>query len=229
MYRFERKFCSNKIDELISTERYIKYFSCLSFKKPYKNRVINNIYFDDFSNSSFYENSDGLLIKNKVRLRWYDDSIDNVRFEIKSKNGDFGSKKIWKLKLNINYNQLIQLLNDYNLFINFMKKVKADKNLILILIRMRPVSFNSYHRSYYEDLNYKIRMTIDSSLIFKNWRFGISDFEHKLPGLKIFEFKYSSYDLNSINAYKSFIKKIPIRLTKFSKFAYSSYSEELVL
>lgn len=225
LYRLERKFNTNIFEELISVERYIVLNNFLNFRKPYKSRIINNVYFDDSASSSFYENNDGLLIKKKIRLRWYDDNVNSLRFEIKSKNGDYGDKKVFKIKLNeMKYKNLFFLLKNYNLFLKFINKLEIEPEIKYIFKFINPVSFNNYHRDYYIDLYEKVRMTIDSDLIFKNWRGGVNDFSHNLPQLKVFEFKYSSKDYKSIHLYEAFIKQFPLRISKFSKFSYSSYS-----
>lgn len=225
MYRLERKFNSNKFDELISVERYLILNRFLNFRKSFKPRLINNVYFDDFSNSSFYENSDGLLIKKKIRLRWYDDNLNSLRLEIKSKNGDYGSKKVWKIKLKeMSYKSLILLLKNYNVFLKYVNKSEIEPEIKYIFSLIKPVSFNNYNREYFIDLHKKIRMTIDSDLIFKNWRLGVNEFSHNLPSLKVFEFKYLHNDFKSVHLYEAFIKQFPLKISKFSKFAYSSYS-----
>jgi hypothetical protein len=228
LYRFERKFHAHKFEELMSIDSYILSNNFIVFQKPFKSRLINNVYFDDFENSSLYENTDGLLMKKKIRLRWYDDNLRSLRFEIKGKNGDYGSKKVWKIKLKkMDYKTLISLLKDYDLFLKFLNKLDVDPGLKYIFNCINPVSFNNYHREYFIDLYEKVRMTIDSNLIFKNWRAGINDLNHDLPQLKVFEFKYSSDDYKSSQLFEAFIKQFPVKISKFSKFAYSSYSEEL--
>ena len=223
--RLERKFNTIKFDELISVDRYLILNTFLNFRKPFKSRIVNNVYFDDFSNSSFYENSDGLLKKKKIRLRWYDDNLNSIRIEIKSKNCDYGSKKVWKIKLrDMNYEYLILLLKNYNLFLKYINKLQIEPELKYIFSCVKPVSFNNYNREYFIDFHEKVRMTIDSDLIFKNWRLGINEFSHNLPSLKVFEFKYLHNDFKSLQLYEAFIKQFPLKISKFSKFAYSSYS-----
>ncbi len=63
MFRFERKFIINNltIPELENILRN----SPLKFKKDYKKRKINSIYFDDSDLSSFFENIHGNNLKKK--------------------------------------------------------------------------------------------------------------------------------------------------------------------
>ena len=92
MFRFERKFIINNltIPELENILRN----SPLKFKKDYKKRKINSIYFDDSDLSSFFENIHGNNLKKKIRLRWYGDKriISSPNLEIKKKRGSFKSK-----------------------------------------------------------------------------------------------------------------------------------------
>ena len=84
-YRYERKYIlnTNQLNRLVSnlySKNFFELFDC---------RLINNIYFDDYSFSSVKENYDGLSVRKKVRIRWY---------------GDFFLYQIKKLKLKIKMN-----------------------------------------------------------------------------------------------------------------------------
>ena len=232
MFRYERKFVSNKIDEILKTDLYLSNNKVLQLHRPYKSRFIHNIYFDDYCDSSLYENLNGSQFKKKIRLRWYDNNKELCRLEMKGKNADYGSKKVWKIKLP--KSELNNFLNNdypYLIFINLIKKNNPDLDdyIIEVLKSIRPVSYNNYFREYFVDFSNLVRVTIDKELKFYNWRGGMNDLLHFNPGLVIYEVKFSSIDSLAIKTYDEFIKEFPLRVTKFSKFAYSSYSEDLVL
>ena len=232
MFRFERKFVSNKIDEILKTDLYLLNNQVLQLHHPYKSRFIHNIYFDDYCNSSLYENLDGSKLKKKIRLRWYDNNKELCRLEMKGKNADYGSKKVWKIKLpESELSNFLQNNYSYSKFINLIKKnnIDLDDYIIEVLKSIRPVSYNNYLREYFVDFSNLVRVTIDKELKFYNWRGGIKDMLHFKPGLVIYEVKYSSDDSSAIRKYDEFIKEFPLKVNKFSKFAYSSYSEDLIL
>ena len=230
MYRYERKFVTNKIDEVLKANRYLLNNNVLQLNIPYKSRFIHNIYFDDFSNSSLFENLDGSKSKKKIRLRWYNDDTERCRLEIKGKIADYGTKKVWNISLpKLFLNSFLDSKVNYSEFIDIIIKnnPKLDGYMLIVLSRLRPVSYNNYFRDYFVDFSDSVRITIDRKLKFYNWRTGFKDLSHFKPGLVIYEMKFSSTETSAITMYDKFIKKFPLRLSKFSKFAYSSYSEEL--
>lgn len=54
---------------------------------------IKSLYFDDLNNTSYYEKLDGVLYREKFRIRIYDDSDKFIRLEKKVKNNDLCMKK----------------------------------------------------------------------------------------------------------------------------------------
>ena len=60
-------------DDLPLIEKSIK-LSRFSFYKPYLNRKVNSLYFDDLRYSALEESIEGNSLRTKKRLRWYGDS-----------------------------------------------------------------------------------------------------------------------------------------------------------
>lgn len=226
MYRYERKFVTNKIDEVISVDRFLLNNPVVQFQKLYPSRYIHNIYFDDYSDTSLYENIDGNLTKRKIRLRWYNDNVRNCRLEIKGKIGDNGTKKVWEIYLpQMDIKGLTESLHNYYKFIEIIKTANITPNddITSFLCFFRPKSYNQYFRNYLSDSTRRLRVTIDKNLLFYNWRASDFGYMHNDPNKIVYEFKYSALDKVSGKLFEKLINNFPLRTSKFSKFANSSY------
>ena len=207
MFRFEKKYILNKI--LIND--FLNIIKSYPFKvtNSYPSRYINNIYFDTLSLKNFYSNISGERNRKKYRLRWYGskDKILNKSFlEIKIKNNNIGTKKIYTLE-NINVSNINNI--KYNLFkFEIPSEVKYD------LKSLYPTLSNKYLRHYFLTHDGKLRITIDediiyyshlnnTNIIFKEYRFLIIELK----------FDIKNYDFASELA-----SLIPIRVTKYSKY-----------
>ena len=152
---------------------FVGYFKYAGFFKKYPDKIINSIYFDDKNLNFAKSNINGELYRIKPRLRWYDDSINNINHEFKIKVGFDGFKSILR-----NIFPDDKLLKDK---IKLTKKIyKNNYNLDL-----EEVLSIRYKRSYYEHPS-GIRLTIDKNIIStrNNYkRFFLMPYE-------VIEFKY---------------------------------------
>ena len=72
------------------------------FHNPYKNRTVNSIYFDTNDYSFLRANIDGVSFRKKIRIRWYNNDLNNFFFEEKVKRNFLVSKKIEKINFLFN-------------------------------------------------------------------------------------------------------------------------------
>lgn len=200
-YRYERKYIlnTNQLNRLVSnlySKNFFELFDC---------RLINNIYFDDYSFSSVKENYDGLSVRKKVRIRWYGDSfsLSNKKIEIKNKNEFLNSKESFDLGL-LKINNL-KSIKEFKTEILKLKKHKYT--LSQLLNTKRATLFNSYKRSYFSNINKEIRITIDENLFYYS------------------PITYSSYNENKIIVEAKFDKKSNfindfdnLLITRYSKY-----------
>ena len=197
--RFERKFA----ERLNNSYLFKKFLILRNFSKKYNQRVINSLYFDDLNFTSFKDNIDGNPRRFKIRIRWYDENIENLYLEIKNKYGFLGWKNTIKLS-NINY--LKKDLKNYS-------NSQLEKTLNKIFKKnVFPILKTKYLREYYENPYNNIRATIDTKLEFSSVR---TYFNIKYDK-EILEFKYP------ISKDKLFreciISKNNFRFQKFSKY-----------
>ena len=211
--RRELKFTTNEIyySDIINWIKNNK----VNFKKHFPKRLINSIYFDNYSYSSFKENIYGDSKKTKIRLRWYNTfffSMDGF-FEIKKRDNIYNYKKTIKIpnlviKLNSNFKEIIQTLK---LNLEPIDTIELDA-------RPFPTIISQYTREYYIDFDKEIRITIDRNI--KTFDQRLSNKinlknEITIPNLMVVEFKFKDASINKLlNSFNNF----PLRLSKNSKY-----------
>ena len=190
--------------------------SSLLIRECYPARIINSIYFDTLTLSTFDESISGNQIRQKHRIRWYETPSEKspITYEIKYKNSHLSWKLLHKSDHHIN---LDATLWD-NLFIN----QKGIQDLCLAsLLNLHPVSLVSYERSYYESWDGKIRITIDYQISFRNQRLlGRPNFDifsyHRRSSIMEMKFAEEDFDLA-----KNLQRTVRIKPQRFSKYCES--------
>lgn len=226
MTRFERKYYLESIQEKLRADRYLATESILHFTTSYPNRKVHNIYFDDHRNSALQENVEGLFSKRKVRVRWYDNNPRFCQLEVKSKEGELGSKRVYPFETRFSRTEeLLATLRRASGLLEIFPQLEQEVygRDYLLFKAIQPVSYNDYHRSYLVSGRCDVRLTIDSHLTFTNLRNG---FAEQLPAnrqLEVYEIKYDSQNRADIRLFEQFITDFPLRMTRFSKFANSSH------
>ena len=204
--RFERKYVteSNKSWMFRDMLREKK------FTKIYNKRKVISLYFDTVDYKFFKENIEGVGLRIKPRLRWYQslnerDSQISTILELKKKKGFVGTK----LQFNFGkYDSSEDIIEKAKKF-EFQNKVSN-----VIKRQVFPVLVTSYDREYYLSYNKKFRSTIDTNLKV----LSIKNFFLKLPISKeILEIKY---DIKQDQDFRNAIinPKIRFRFQKFSKY-----------
>ena len=190
------------------------HLSKFAFRKPFPDRQINSIYFDDFSFSSFEDSIEGNCLRTKTRLRWYgnEDSEVSAVLELKKKKGMYSWKHLYQNKYRIN-----PKARNWATFIKFLQKEGKD----LILTQLKPKSIVSYQRNYYASFDGKVRITVDRNL--KTYRQDISvnpnitrpkdHFELIIMEMKV--------DVSNSNLIREVSEDIPFNPKRFSKYCES--------
>ena len=143
--------------DLPEIEKAIR-LSKFSFSKPYPNRTVNSVYFDDLLFSSLEESLEGNSLRTKKRLRWYGDTLakNKAVLEFKKKIGVYSWKELYRNIYFINPNA-----PKWSTFI-----LPLNKNATMPLKKISdiPVSIVTYNREYYVSFDHKVRVTIDRNL-----------------------------------------------------------------
>ena len=201
-------------DDLPLIEKSIN-LSRFSFYKPYPNRKVNSVYFDDLLFSSLEESIEGNSIRTKKRLRWYGGSLtkNNAVLEFKKKLGVYSWKELYRNSYCIN--PIAQKWTD------FILPLSNDAILPLKKISDTPVSIVNYNREYYTSFDNKVRVTIDRNL--KTYqqtnllRPNVT-FHRKHHKTIVLEIKVSSDDSSLI---REVCEDIPFNPQRFSKYCES--------
>jgi len=205
--RFERKYVIEPNKSWIFRSMLIE----KKFKKVYSTRKVLSLYFDTIDHKFFKENIEGVGIRIKPRLRWYqnknetNESPISTMLELKRKKGFVGTKLQFKLD---KYNNIYKLIEKVNNF-DFQNKISN-----IIKRQVFPVLITSYEREYYLSQNKKFRSTIDTNIKV----ISLKNYSIKLPlNKEIMEIKY---DTNHDEDFRNSIvnNKFRFRFQKFSKY-----------
>ena len=197
-YRKERKFIVTK-DLTKEVEIYFKN-QPLRFKTLYPKRKNNTLYIDDYNFSSYIDSSSGNSSRSKYRIRWYGENShyndSNINFEIKSKDGNAGIKKI--LPIN-NFNKLINSTQ------SDLKRIIRDLQDLPIFLRIYLLNcftslFVNYERRYFISNDNSIRITFDEKINYAkpNQKPFIINNQIKVDNYEIIEIKYDNNYLPKI-------------------------------
>ena len=178
--------------------------------RPYKDRIINTIYYDTEYYISAQDNLAGISKRSKYRVRWYNNENINFNYEIKIKKNNLGEKI--SLKSNVALKNINHLFSHKN---EFLKK-KENKFFLnhINLLELKPKLKINYLRSYFLYDN-KIRITYDQKINYtllnksdlnKN---KITDF------MNVIEIKF---DPNNSDLASNLIKDTKFMPKRFSKY-----------
>jgi hypothetical protein len=179
--------------------------------KIYPDRVVSNIYFDTVDLENAQENIEGVGLRIKPRLRWYDRNNKYI-FEFKVKRGDVGTK----FKFNVQGLEKSDLVSLSSL------KTKITQSLTDPFFReyfnsCGPVVTNNYLRSYYGTTDKKIIITVDKKVEGQRYQDFCSErFPRSLNKDEyIVEIKFDEKNQSDVT---EALEDLPFRLTKNSKY-----------
>jgi hypothetical protein len=209
--RYEKKFYIHNVD--ISLVELLVKKSNYFFKKSFPDRFVNNIYFDTINLKYFYDNIEGNPSREKYRVRWYDNLVGKVKYpklEVKIKKGELGYKDTYDLD---NYEFCEK--NSFDKVMNIINKTSIGEKFLLY--NLRPTLVNRYLRRYYESIDIKFRITVDSNLQYYSPSFFTTPNKNSwsMSNEVILEIKY---DPENSDAAQAISNTFPFRLTKSSKY-----------
>ncbi len=160
--RTEKKYTFNQVDK--NSVRDWLLGSALGFKEVFHKREVNSIYFDSHDYFCYEENLSGVSKRSKARLRWYnhiDPLSSKATFEMKVKSNHLGNK----LSHQFNFKDLNLTSSSHNLIIQ-LRNLLPIEMLPYFDTYSEPSLLVNYQREYYEDIQKKVRVTIDDEIIF---------------------------------------------------------------
>ncbi len=191
--RHELKFIINYFDYLnlsLKLKHVMKIDNNALKNGKYK---IRSLYFDNYNDKALMEKINGINNREKFRIRYYNDNVDFIRLEKKSKVNGI----CFKVSEKITYDECNKLLKGDNSFLN-----NSNKPLFLELYNkmnyqlIKPKNIVDYTREAYIYKPGNVRVTIDSSIQSSNKVNGF--FDSELPTVEILnktilEVKYDNY------------------------------------
>lgn len=199
--RYERKYILDIGNEDIFNNFLIEN----GFKKNFKSRIVNSIYYDTLGLNFFYDNMDGISNRVKYRLRWYNDNNLSLYLEKKKRSNFIGEKK--KILLGNFYDEknLFSFLKNYR-----FKYENVHKPLI-------PILKIQYLRNYWLSECNNYRATVDTNIKVECIK---NQSTNKFPiniNFTVLEYKYPII-LDKQFRDEKFLKKNIFRLQKNSKY-----------
>lgn len=132
--------------------------------------MIRSVYFDDYSETAYYDKVSGEKERYKLRLRIYPPDFETVKLEVKEKRGGYQQKH----SLLISRHEAEALINkDYDIAL----QNKAIEEMLLkcgiAIHSKRPVVMNQYRRSAFMHPINNIRITLDRDILSSETNFDL--------------------------------------------------------
>ena len=123
--------------------------------------TIRSLYFDDYKNTSFYDNENGIDPKEKFRIRIYNHSTDRIMLECKRKERGKNLKTACPLTLE----QTVQLMQG-NVLPDIGNQPQLLQKLTMQMLTrgLKPVVIVEYERIPYVYPNGNVRVTLDTNI-----------------------------------------------------------------
>ena len=158
-YRYELKFVINKkrADFL-----KIKLLTLMQVDEHYSDYYnIRSLYFDDVYNNAYLDKIDGILEREKYRIRVYNDDKKYISIELKGKDNNL----TYKIKDNITYQEYQDIMNNNLHMININNRKLLERFLMKKrLSNLIPSVIVDYHRlALTYDAN-EVRVTFDEDI-----------------------------------------------------------------
>lgn len=217
-FRHEYKQIINFYDSIALLNR-LKYV--IPYDKntnSYGKYKVKSLYFDNAYDKALREKSIGISKREKFRIRYYNDNLDFIKLEKKSKIKNLCNKKSEKISIDqcrkvLNGNYTWLLYSKKPLFIEFYSKLLENA--------LRPKVIVEYTREPFTYPAGNVRVTIDSNIRSAGFSTNFLDpknitFSATSPGIAILEVKFDEF-------LPSFIKDA-INLNNNSHTSFSKYA-----
>lgn len=193
VYRHEEKYLISPSDRILISSRLravLPHDKHASEDGTYR---IRSVYFDDRKDNAFHDSLDGVLQKQKYRLRMYNNDTSVIFLEKKIKKDNVGTKKREK----ISFEEAQSLLSGQFDFLS-----KKDSPLCLdfysaLRSGLHPVSIVDYRRTAFFSAPGNIRITIDDDIrtdrFCENFFKGNTGIPFSATDSCLLEIKYDSF------------------------------------
>lgn len=210
--RYEVKFVGHPT-QVAPLEGWVR-SSSAGFFEPFPPRRVNNVYFDTFGYGAYEENLLGSSARQKLRFRWYGESLQPGRgvLEAKCRRNRLGWKRSFPVESlpleGVRWSEVRRKLRS---------QVPAAARLLMDANPF-PVLVNSYQRRYFVSADGRVRLTLDrDQRAFDQRMLAYPNLERRaaLPDSLVVEFKFALGDRRLAS---EVIDGIPLRVSRNSKY-----------
>ena len=227
-YRNELKYVVSSNDLFILDNR-LKCLFKLDPTAKAKMYNVRSVYFDSYDNKCFYENESGINERFKMRIRIYNNSIDDIKLEIKYKKNGFSRKESCLINKELCEKILSGKKVEYKECINkVLRKLYIEQNTNCFI----PKIIVEYDRVAYVDKIGNMRITFDTNIRASNHLNSFFDKNiYARPildnNMHILEIKYDEILPNYV---VKELELIHLKRTSFSKYYLSrvAFKEEVL-
>jgi hypothetical protein len=156
--------------------------------------LIRSVYFDNFDNKVLNQKKEGLIERDKFRVRLYDNNTNLINLEKKSKRNNMTYKQKCKITAE-EYEQIRH--GDIAWMENDARPLIQDLFVQMNLFQIKPVTVVDYEREVFIYEYGNVRITFDSSIktSFRNNEVLNPDIPmvEATPGIVILEVKYDEF------------------------------------
>lgn len=215
MFRVENKYNCSENELQVLQHRLAGIMQADSNENHPEGYSIISLYFDDLQDSCLYDTMDGVEIRDKFRIRIYNNSLDVIKLEVKSKKDGYICKK----SKTITKQQMDMLMHGE--CIEDSASMEDPATLFNIAIRtrgLRPRVIVAYERKAYVFGPGNTRFTLDRNVRASN---RVEDF-----GLDNVSYDYvREYDKVLEVKYDEFIPDFLLQLLELGNMQQTSYSK----
>lgn len=180
--------------------------------------MVRSLYFDTMDNQDFFDKSDGIEYRKKIRLRIYDVNSNSAKLELKEKQNTVQRKR----SLLVDRQEAMALINrNYECLLD---KGDFGKELYTIMMaeHYRPVCVVQYQRRAFICKTNDIRITLDRQLMSNEGNFNLFDekmqlYPVDLSGNVTLEVKFNHFLLSYIKDIISITDKISTSSSKYCR------------
>lgn len=187
--------------------------------------MVRSIYLDDAVLSACRANLDGLGVRNKLRLRWYDSLRPdrNLVAEVKWRQGRVTGKHRFHIRCTENVGCL-----SYRQLIGRLTEMLPEPAGTWLALNSEPIVLVEYSRQHFVSADRRFRLTIDGNLTFYG-QFGkksiCTDFPQRLNDIIIVEGKGPVGEEDGL---RELLHPFAPRVSKFSKYVHGCYMTGLI-
>jgi len=159
--RHELKYEIDPLEYQILQKKLITVLKPDPYMQPNSNYNVRSLYFDDFQDAALLEKEAGIFKRKKYRIRIYNHSDSYIKFERKTKIGQYMLKESSRISRAV-AERLIAC--DFGFLADAEDKLLRAFYLETRCNLMRPVVIVEYEREAYVHAIGKVRVTFDTSL-----------------------------------------------------------------